>query len=134
MKKLLLLLCFLTATAFAEGNLDVDTPVIAKVKASMSARHEQLKPFYESGAVGLTKDGGVAVRDPALVSLAQRQTVTRLVTAESEDRAALYREIARANGNPAWEAEIRSTFAQRWISRAPAGWWVQTTTGEWKQK
>jgi uncharacterized protein YdbL (DUF1318 family) len=55
------------------------------------------------------------------------------VAAENADRAALYREIARANGHPEWEAEVRKTFAQRWIERAQPGWWVQRG-GAWVQK
>ena len=30
-------------------------------------------------------------------------------------------EIARANGKPEWEGEIRNTFAQRWIEKASPG-------------
>ena len=41
--------------------------------------------------------------------------------------------IARANGHPEWEADIRSTFARRWVANAPAGWWYQQD-GAWKQK
>ena len=100
----------------------------------MAERHKALEPFYASGAVGLARDGTVALRDAAAVPLAQRQAATRLVAAENEDRAALYREIARINGNPAWEADIRATFGQRWIDRAPAGWWVQNATGIWQKK
>ena len=31
---------------------------------------------------------------------------------ENADRAKLYSEIARANGHPEWEAEVRGTFAR----------------------
>lgn len=134
LRKLLLILLFAATAAFAEGNLDVDSPAINQLKSSMSVRHAQLKGYYESGALGLTNDGGVILREASAVPLAQRQNVSRLAAAENEDRAALYREIARVNGNPAWEKDIRATFAQRWIDRAPAGWWVQNATGAWQQK
>ena len=84
--------------------------------------------------MGLTRDGMIAVRDASLVPLAQRARVNELVAAENRDRAALYREIARANGHPEWEAEIRATFAERWILKAPAGWYVQNANGEWIRK
>lgn len=129
-----LFLFMVTGLAWAEGNLDVDSPVIGQLKVTMAARHAQLKPYYESGAVGLANDGTIVVREAGAVPLAQRQNVLRLTAADNEDRAALYREIARANGNPAWEKDIRATFAQRWIDRAPAGWWVQNATGAWQQK
>jgi uncharacterized protein YdbL (DUF1318 family) len=126
--------CVLGTAAFAQGNLEINTPAIDKYKSSMSQRYAQLMPWYRSGAVGLAKDGTVFLRDPGAVPLAQRQAVSRLVAAENADRAGLYREIARANGNPGWEPDIRATFAQRWANRAPAGWWVQSATGIWQQK
>lgn len=136
MKRLLPILSgwLLAATVFAQGNLDISTPAIGQFKTGMSQRHGQLLPWYQSGAVGLAKDGTVTLREPGVVPLAQRQAVTALVAGENSDRAGLYREIARANGNPGWEADIRATFAQRWADRAPAGWWVQSATGEWQQK
>jgi len=95
----------------------------------MQQRHDQLAGHYTSGAVGLTRDGLVAVRDAALVPLAQRQAVNGLVAAENQDRQAMYREIARANGHPEWEEEIRATFAQRWVQKAAPGWWYQNNAG-----
>jgi hypothetical protein len=43
-------------------------------------------------------------------------------------------EIARANGHPEWEPDIRRTFADRWVANAPRGWWYQDASGAWKQK
>lgn len=118
---------------FAAADLEVNTPAINAIKQSMQARHAQLAAHYDSGVVGLTADGLVALRDAGAVPLAQRQAVNALVAAENNDRNALYAEIASANGHPEWQAEIRSTFAQRWIQRAQPGWWVQSG-GAWKQK
>ena len=87
----------------------------------MQERHAQLQPLYASGAVGLTRDGNIALRDANAVPLAQRAQVNALIAAENQDRAALYREIARANGKPEWEDDIRTTFGQRWTDRAQAG-------------
>ncbi|HTY99281.1 MAG TPA: YdbL family protein [Rhodocyclaceae bacterium] len=135
MRFLLLLLALLTAfAARAQSNLDISTPAIEQLKHSMAARFPQLKPFLDAGAVGLSRDGAVVLRDSDAVPLAERQAATNLVAAENIDRAGLYRELARANGNPAWEADIRATFGQRWIERAPKGWWVQNATGSWQQK
>ena len=120
--------------ALGAADLEINTPAINNIKSSMQARHGQLAPHFATGAVGLTRDGMVAVRDANLVPLASRQAVNALVSAENQDRAALYREIARANGHPEWEADIRSTFAQRWIERAQAGWWYQAPAGAWNRK
>jgi uncharacterized protein YdbL (DUF1318 family) len=129
-----LLACAWALAAAAQANLDVSSLAIDQYTKSMAQRFPKLRPWYQNGAVGLAKDGNVVLRDPDVVSLDQRQAVTRLVAAENEDRAGLYREIARANGNPAWAPDIRATFAQRWIDRAPAGWWVQNATGAWEKK
>lgn len=114
-------------------DLEINTPGVNAIKQSMQARHAQLAPHYASGAVGLTSDGLVTLRDASAVPLPQRQAVNALVAAENRDRNALYAEIANANGHPEWESEIRSTFAQRWIQRAQGGWWVQSGGG-WSQK
>ncbi len=124
----------LVPPAQAAANLDIQTPAIQGLTASMEARHAQLAPYYASGAVGMTPDGRIAVRDLAAVPLRDRARVQALVREENRDRDALYREIARANGHPEWEGDIRATFARRWIDRAPAGWWYQDASGAWKRK
>jgi hypothetical protein len=119
---------------FAAADLEINTPAIGSLKTAMQQRHGQLAGYFASGAVGLTRDGLVAVRDAALVPLAQRQAVNGLVSAENQDRQALYREIARANGHPEWEEEIHATFAQRWVQKAAPGWWYQNHSGAWVRK
>lgn len=123
----------MAAAVHAQGNLEIDTPAITALKQSMQKRHTQLAPLYASGALGLTGDGTVALRDAGGVPLAQRAQVNSAIASENADRAALYREIARANSHPEWEGDVRRTFAQRWIDRAQSGWWVQQG-GKWVQK
>jgi len=123
----------LVSPAHAAADLSVDTPAIRKLTASMEARHRSLSAYYASGAVGMTGDGRILVRDQKLVPLAERNTVKGLVAEENNDRDALYAEIARANGHPEWEGEIRATFARRWIDNAPGGWWYMAG-GSWQRK
>jgi uncharacterized protein YdbL (DUF1318 family) len=125
---------FIVAPAHAQANLNIETPAIRQLTQSMEARHAQLKKYYDAGAIGLTRDGLVQVRDQNLVPLPERNSVRKLVAEENADRANLYREIATANGHTEWEADIRTTFAERWASKAPAGWWFQDESGAWKQK
>jgi len=120
--------------AAAQANLRIDTPAVAALRASMRENHKQLAPLYASGAVGLTRDGNIGLRDANLVPLAQRAEVNGLIAQANQDRGALYREIARANGRPEWENDIRATFAQRWIERAQPGWYYQNTSGAWVRK
>jgi len=122
------------AQAQPAADLNISTPAVRQLTQSMESRHAQLKKHYDAGAVGLTRDGLVEVRDQNLVALPERNVVRKLVADENADRNNLYREIAAANGHPEWEADIRSTFAQRWISNAAAGWYYQDSSGAWKRK
>ncbi len=133
MKFMLSLLALTASLSVFAVDLEVNTPGVNAIKQSMQTRHTQLAAHYASGAVGLTADGMVALRDASAVPLAQRRDVNALVAAENSDRVALYAEIANVNGHPEWQDEIRSTFAQRWIQRAQSGWWVQAGGG-WSQK
>jgi uncharacterized protein len=120
--------------ALAQANLNIDTPAVSALRQSLREGHKQLRPLYVSGAIGLTRDGNIGLRDANAIPLAQRAQVNALIAQANRDRSALYREIARANGKPEWENEIRATFAQRWIERAPAGWYYQNPSGAWVQK
>jgi uncharacterized protein len=124
----------LVAPAQAQADLNIATPAVRQLTQSMEARHAELKKYYDSGAIGLTRDGLVELRDLNLVPLPERNAVRKLVSAENADRANLYREIASANGHPEWETDIRSTFAERWVSKASPGWYYQDASGAWKQK
>ena len=129
-----LVLACATLLAHAQANLEVNTPAINNLKKAMADRHAQLAPHYGAGAVGIGRDGNLALANANAVALPQRAAVGTLITAENTDRGALYREIARANGKPEWEAEIRNTFAQRWIEKAQPGWSVQNAQGQWVKK
>ena len=123
------------AHAQANANIDISTPEIRAITASMQARFEQLQKYFASGAVGLTSNGLIELRDQASVPLAERAVVKRLVAEDNRDRNTLYAEIAKANGHPEWEADIRGIFARRWIQRgAQPGWYFQDADGSWKQK
>jgi uncharacterized protein YdbL (DUF1318 family) len=120
--------------ALAQANLDIDTPAIRSLTASLQQRHAQLLPYYRSGAVGVSRDGLVALHNANAVPLAQRAQVNAIIAAENQDRLALYKEIARANGHPEWEADIRAKFGERWVAKAQPGWWVQDPSGAWRKK
>ena len=123
--------------AHAQGaeSLNVSSPAITRITASMSQRFGDLRKFFDSGAIGLTKDGNVDVRDLNAVGLPDRAAVKRLVAEDNADRAQLYAEIAKANNHADWEADIRKSFARRWVQTgAQPGWYYQDDSGAWKQK
>lgn len=125
---------FVIPAAHAQADIDISSPAIRALTASMKGRAGQLDPFFDSGAIGLTADGLVEIRDANAVALADRNKLRKLVADDNADRNSLYREIASANGHPEWEADIRSTFAERWIANARAGWYYKKGSGDWTQK
>lgn len=130
----LALLDFVIPAARAQQpDIDVSSPEIRRLTRSMEARFSALKPYLDSGVVGLTASGDVKIRDAAAVPLSERNKLRTLVENENADRAALYREIAAANGQPQWEDDIRRVFAERWIAKAPAGWYYEVD-GAWRRK
>lgn len=121
--------------AHAQVNIDINTPEIRAIQSRMNARFSKdLSKHFASGAIGLTNDARVAVRDLSSVSLRDRSALNAAVAADNRDRDAVYREIAIANGQPSWEAQIRETFARQWVSNARSGWYYQDSAGNWRQK
>ncbi|MCB1785472.1 MAG: YdbL family protein [Chromatiaceae bacterium] len=118
----------------AQADINISTPAISAIRGSMKQRQAALAPYYRSGAVGFDNNGSDAIRDLNAVPLPERNKVKKLVADENADRANLYREIARANGHPEWEADVRSTFAKVWVQEALKGYWYQDAGGAWKQR
>lgn len=125
---------FVPPAQAAQPNIDIDSPAIRSLRSSMSGRQTGLVGYYRSGALGFTNNGLVAVRDLKLISLRDRNKVKKLVADENGDRKSLYAEIARANGQPQWEKDIRDTFARVWVEEAPKGYWFQDAGGKWQKK
>jgi uncharacterized protein YdbL (DUF1318 family) len=119
----------------AEAAINMSTPAVNRIKQSMKARFGELEKFLASGAVGLTKDGMLAVRDLNAVALPDRATVKRLVSEDNSDRAQLYSEIARASNHPEWENQIRGAWSRTFVREVmKTGWYYQDEGGAWKQK
>jgi Protein of unknown function (DUF1318). len=116
-----------------EADLAIDSAEIRRLRTTMESRFASLQPLYAAGFIGIQTDGLLAVRNAEGVPLKDRNQVNKLVAAENTDRQNLYQAIANANGHPDWVAQIKSTFAGRWVSNAQAGWWYQSS-GSWKQK
>jgi uncharacterized protein YdbL (DUF1318 family) len=131
---LLIALVAVSQAAAQTPDLDVSTPAVTVIKNSLAQRFTKLKPHFDTGVIGLTHDGLVAIRDLTLVAAGERLAVENYVAEENKDRAVLYREIARANGRADWETDLKLTFGQRWISRAYLGWYYRDSTGKWQKK
>ncbi|MBT8144799.1 MAG: YdbL family protein [Gammaproteobacteria bacterium] len=123
------------SNADAQGNIEFDKPSAEKqaLENSLASRFPSLRPYLDSGAIGLTDAGLLEFRDRNLVPLKDRNSVVQLVAAQNNDWNALYAEIAKLNGHPEWQDSIRRTFAERWIAKADNGWYYREG-GIWKQK
>lgn len=129
------ILNFLIPAAHAQPDISISTPAIESIQKRMDRRFEEhLRQYFDSGAIGLTNDALIAVRDLSAVPLSDRNKVNQIVAEENADRRAVYREIAVANDHPEWEDRIRDIFAERWVDRARSGWWYQDEGGDWVQK
>jgi uncharacterized protein YdbL (DUF1318 family) len=123
------------ANAADTPNIRIQTSTTEAIRGRMQQRFQgALGTLLDSGAVGFTSDGMVAVRDAAKVPLSERAQANATVADENRDRAALYSEVANANNHPEWEPQIRATFAKGWIDKARAGWYYQNSAGAWQRK
>lgn len=135
LKPAIIILSVAVPDAHAQADLEINTPQINAIKAQMAERQRtSLNDLFDTGAIGFTNDGMVAIRDRSAVGLKERRTIESLVADENRDRKAVYREIAVANGHPEWEADIQQTFAREWVRNARPGWYFQDAGGNWVTK
>lgn len=126
---------WVVSSAHAQANINLSSPAINALRAKIKSRYNEfLKGYLDQQVVGFNNKGFVEVIDAGKVGLKDRQQVKKLVADENRDRAALYREIAVANGHAEWEQQIRQTFVKQWISQAKSGWKYQTQDGSWLAK
>ena len=118
----------------AAADFDASSPAARALEQSLRQRFPAIKPHLDAGAVGLTANGLLEIRDRNAVPLAERNRVRQLVTEQNTDWEALYREIARINGHPEWVDRIRKVFAERWVAKADRGWYYRDASGTWRQK
>ncbi|MCY7387454.1 MAG: YdbL family protein [Burkholderiales bacterium] len=132
-----LIACLIAApgvSAQSAPDLDINSAAIVSLAKSLANRFAHLRPHLDTGVIGLTHDGSVALRDSASLDVKVLLVLDVLIAEENKDRATLYREIARANRRPEWESDLRTTFGRRWISRMPAGWFYRNEQGQWVRK
>lgn len=125
---------FIPVAHAAQANISIETAKIRSIRNSMGKRQAKLRPFYQSGAIGFTNNGLIAITGVKGLSAKQKSTANKLIKAENNDRNKLYKEIANANGHPEWQSDIQKTFSHTWINKISAGWMYQTSSGKWQKK
>src|SRR3546814_18517686 len=81
-------------TAHAQGTPDISlkTPAIQEIQARMAVRFDSsLSAHFDSGALGFTGTGQVAVRDASKIALSERVGVNKAVADQTRDASAVDR-------------------------------------------
>lgn len=121
--------------AWAQDATSVSNAAIRGLKQTISKHHQQLKPFYDQGAVGITRDGYLEVRDTSGLNLGQVAKLRKLVQEDNESRRQLYKEVAAAlDLEQSQVSRVEEIFARQWRDKAKSGWWVQQDNGSWSRK
>jgi hypothetical protein len=90
-----------------ETELTIKSASIDAIAKSLSLRYSLLTEHFESGQIGFTHDGLIALREPGALPQAMRAALELLVSEDNKDRGTMYREIAHQR--PAdWESNLRA--------------------------
>lgn len=123
------------AEAGAAMDINVSTPAIRSLQASMASRFPQLQPYYAKNVIGEANTGLLTLLDTAALPLKERAEAARLVEQENRDRQALYAEIVRANTLDRGRlGEVQRLFANSWRGKSSPGWMTQLDSGQWVRK
>jgi uncharacterized protein YdbL (DUF1318 family) len=121
--------------AWAQDATTVSNAAIRGLKQTIAGNHQELKSFYAQGAVGITKDGYLEVRDTSGLNLGQVAALRQLVQKDNEGRRQLYREVAAAlQLDSSQVGKVEDIFARQWRDKASSGWWIQQDNGQWVKK
>jgi hypothetical protein len=116
-------------------------PEVTRAYAEMSQRLPRLTALFDSGAVGLTSQGLVTVRDrtriaPSDETLVSAENGSRKVVVNAMARAIL--KITKQEDTKAARDQVlgkaAATFAETKREAAKPGWWIQSQNGRWLQK
>ena len=122
--------------AYAEIDIEISTPSIRVLRASLTERFKSLEKFYRIGALGENNRGFVEIRNESSLSVKEKADLRRLLDAENRNRTELYQEILQANNlEPRFLDEVGRLFANSWRQvRVVPGTWIQQDDSTWIQK
>ncbi len=120
-----LLRLLLVVAAFFTSSLAVSAQELGPVRARMQQRLPQIDALKSSGAVGEDNRGYLAVREA-------KDNAEQVVSAENNDRRAVYEAIAKKAGSSA--DAVGRQRAQHIASQSAPGVWLQRADGTWYRK
>ncbi len=121
--------------AWAQDATSISNAAIRGLKQTLARHHQQLKPFYDQGALGITRDGYLEIRNISDLSLGKVARLRKLVKQDNQARKNLYQEVTSAlNLDPSQIDRVEKIFAKKWKDKASSGWWVQKDDQGWTRK
>jgi len=100
---------------WADDATTVSNPTIRALKERLKANYQQMKPFYQKGAVVENNAGYVSLGNTQALDIKQKRDLNALVNAENTMRKQLYEEVARALKIEASQvSRIGEIFAKEW--------------------
>ncbi len=99
------------------------SPLITQIADSMKKRFPEVEALKKTGAVGENNRGLLELVKPdALENDDARNAAQRTISADNEDRKALYKEVARINSEQSLKvATVERVYAQKRLERAKPG-------------
>ena len=103
------------------------SPRVTQIAKKMKGRYPEVAAGKATGAVGETNRGLLQLQRPDQIPDAEeRNRVQRIIAAENEDRKALYKEIARLNGDLNLDVgKVERIYALQRLERAKPGEYYQ---------
>jgi uncharacterized protein YdbL (DUF1318 family) len=121
--------------AWAQDATSISNAAIRGLKQTLAKHHQQLKPFYDQGTLGITRDGYLQIRNISNLSLGKVAMLRKLVQQDNQARKNLYQEVTSAlNLDPSQIDRVEKIFARQWKDKASSGWWVQKDDQSWTRK
>ncbi len=116
-------------------SLNKSNSAIRGLKKAIANDHQQLLPYYNSGNIGINNQGYLEIINKTGLNIKDTAKLRRIISQDNETREKLYTEVAASMNIPGSEIiKIKNIFADVWQKRAPAGWFIQDASGNWKKK
>lgn len=128
----LLALLILATLVQANDTNVLRTPALEALKQRMEYRLTELKPYHQNGAVGLSAQGYLVVRELEKLPLDKRARVKRLLSKENRDREAMLQAMDLMIPHMT-KTELRERQMPQWRALMPVGSWIENL-GKWQQK
>lgn len=120
--------------AHAQDYVNLTNSVTRGIRQQLKSNQSQLGPYFNSGVVGIDRNGFAAVRDAGGLGMKDMSMVKKLVNNDANLKRQLYQAKAEAANTPNEAGKVQAIYADEWRNKAHGGWWIQDNGGNWQQK